>query len=383
MISYLFISLLVMIRIIINKNTINENNLKHFQQKRNLQYSQIINTTELDATDEDESKDESSEYDIYYDYSIYILDYSFSSNQMIIQYYSLDQLPSNLLLSIYLYIQIGDQSGNEYYLNASLDTEEEMFIGYFENINFDDLNEYMRITILNITIDNTLQEGKSYYIDYEQLSFEFIQSTISISNSIYYQDQSDEIIINNSQGKTSSNSLSKGALIGIIIGLVALIVIIIIIIILIRRCKKQTDNTDTEVVVINDIEEIKDQKDKMRKFVLQTQDQTTTIVICIEIDKSMKDLRKLFFEKINQEGLINDKSIYFLCDGNAFYWDNEVLVKDFCIKCNKAYKVVIVDQESKIHYEEPNKNIENNKVEKKETVDGNNNNSTKDKIVIK
>ena len=72
-----------------------------------------------------------------------------------------------------------------------------------------------------------------------------------------------------------------------------------------------------------------------------------------------------------------------MCDGRYFNWNNEVLVKDFCVNCNKVYKVFIVDDESKIQYEEPNKNIENNKVGKKETVDGNNNNSTKDKIVIK
>ena len=81
---------------------------------------------------------------------------------MIISFFSMSQLPSDLLLSVYLSIQRANQSSeNEYILGASIDNEEEAFIVYFDNINFDDLDEDMRINILNITIDYTFQDGNN------------------------------------------------------------------------------------------------------------------------------------------------------------------------------------------------------------------------------
>ena len=98
---------------------------------------------------------------------------------------------------------------------------------------------------------------------------------------------------------------------------------------------------------------LKEPKENMRTFIFQTQNQDKEI-FSIESDKSMKELRKLYFEKINQNELINDKNIFFLFKGKHFTSDTKGFVKDYFNDYTNPNIIIVVDNEEKIKY---NKNL--------------------------
>ena len=63
-----------------------------------------------------------------------------------------------------------------------------------------------------------------------------------------------------------------------------------------------------------------------RVFKIQTQ-KGETIIIKIEKNKTMKDLRKLYFEKINRIDLFEDEEIYFLCNGMPFTIESNEIIE--------------------------------------------------------
>ena len=85
-------------------------------------------------------------------------------------------------------------------------------------------------------------------------------------------------------------------------------------------------------------------KTKIVNFLFRTQN-NFCINISIERYKRFKDLKKLYFEKINQLDLLNDESIFFMCDGESLL--NEDLLDDFCYE-DKTYQIVVADYEEKI-----------------------------------
>ena len=160
--------------------------------------------------------------------------------------------------------------------------------------------------------------------------------------------------------KKSSGKLSTGAIIGIIGGILGVIGVIAGIIICIKKNNNNNNNKigDTNIIenfhssssnIANDTGEviIKDPKENMRTFIFQTQKQDKEI-ISIESDKSMKELRKIYLEKINHKELIEDKDIFFLFNGKHFSINTDGLIKDFFKDYKNPNLIIVVDNEDKI-----------------------------------
>ena len=68
----------------------------------------------------------------------------------------------------------------------------------------------------------------------------------------------------------------------------------------------------------------------------------------------MKELRKLYLEKINHKELIENKNIFFLFKGKHFTNDTNGLIKDYFKDYTNPNIIIVVDNEEKIKY---NKNL--------------------------
>ena len=148
-------------------------------------------------------------------------------------------------------------------------------------------------------------------------------------------------------------------IIGIVLGGLLFIGIIVGVVIFIRKRRKKIKNDKNKVVNGIPSNESEDkitttsgninlnvpEKD-MRKFHFETQSQFK-IDFSIEGKRDLKDLRKLYFEKIKRNDLLNDKSIYFLQGGNILRCDDS-LVKDKFKNYKELYNIVVVDGEGKI-----------------------------------
>ena len=170
----------------------------------------------------------------------------------------------------------------------------------------------------------------------------------------------------------SSSKVSIGMIIGIIGGV--LVVIGIIVLIIICKCKKgkkntnvnnnnvnqnnnsnimnmlQTFNSSSSLVTTNNNTGsivLKEPKENMRTFIFQTQKQDKEI-LSIESDKSMKELRKQYLEKINHKELIENNNIFFLFKGKHFTNDTDGLIKDFFNDYENPNFVIVVDNEDEI-----------------------------------
>ena len=160
--------------------------------------------------------------------------------------------------------------------------------------------------------------------------------------------------------KNSSSKLSGGAIIGII-GIFGIIGVVAGIIICIKKKKKNHNNNKighTNMIenfhssssnIANDTGEviIKDLKENMITFIFQTQKQDKEI-ISIESDKSMKELRKIYLEKINNKELKEDKDIFFLFNGKHFSINTDGLIKDFFKDYKNPNLIIDVENEDKI-----------------------------------
>ena len=72
------------------------------------------------------------------------------------------------------------------------------------------------------------------------------------------------------------------------------------------------------------------------------------IRLTIEGDKKLKDLAKSYLQTINRPELINENSIYFLCEGKSFGIFSEEPVGNEFKDENKIYHVAISDTNDKI-----------------------------------
>ena len=70
--------------------------------------------------------------------------------------------------------------------------------------------------------------------------------------------------------------------------------------------------------------------------------------ILIEEDITIKDLIKLYFDKINQPELYGDPNIRFLINANLLYQDSVELIKEYINKKQDVYKIIVDDLEDKI-----------------------------------
>ena len=92
---------------------------------------------------------------------------------------------------------------------------------------------------------------------------------------------------------------------------------------------------------------VKEPKENMRTFIFQTQKQEKEI-FSIESDKSMKELRKLYLEKINNENLMDNKNIFFLFKGKHFTIETDGLIKDYFHDYENPNIIIVVDNDEKI-----------------------------------
>ena len=155
--------------------------------------------------------------------------------------------------------------------------------------------------------------------------------------------------------KQSSGKKSIGIIIGIIAGALVIIGIIIFIIICVRKSKNTmkivnniiiTDSEDKIRTTDNGDIYLEMPEETMRTFVFVTQNQMK-IELSIECDKSIKDLIKLYFEKINRKDLFKDSSIYFLCGGKN-YRNEEGKVENYFRDHTKLNVIIVVDEDDKI-----------------------------------
>ena len=77
----------------------------------------------------------------------------------------------------------------------------------------------------------------------------------------------------------------------------------------------------------------------------------------------MKDLRKLYFEKINRIDLFEDKEIYFLCNGMPFTIESNEIIETIFKNYKQSFGVLVIDDKDKINKTCPkinNQNVLNN-----------------------
>ena len=185
-------------------------------------------------------------------------------------------------------------------------------------------------------------------------------------------EDSPDIISNTSKG--NSNSLSTGAIIGIII--VAVVVLVAIgttIIYCVRRKKtknKSTNNTNAnandnppkvedysvntlnvsikrEEILIKDEKEHKSKNnDKKIKIELSTTNQYKTKIF-IDSKNTMEQLIKSYFKIIKKPELFGDKNVRFLLNGNFIPQNSQQLISEYLMGDNNLF-ILIDDLEERI-----------------------------------
>ena len=242
------------------------------------------------------------------------------------------------------------------------------FILNLDNINLDE--SQTSITITNIK-EGQSDENNIYYIHFPIKTFNIelientfrniiIQTTISFNTDIQTESDSFNIISPIAKNaKNSSKKLSTGALIGIILGVIIVLTAIIFIIIKFF-CKNNqkianfppptpsssSENlTDTSKSIFVENPDI-----NKRIFIIQIQAQNhTKIYITLESKKTMKDLRKLFFEKIKRIDLFEERSIYFLSNGRNFTIESNEIIEQIFKDYKHYIAILVIDNEEKIN----------------------------------
>ena len=296
--------------------------------------SDIFDNRKMDLTKRNlqEGTDEFSET-----YTINIENWTIEQGNLDLKTYSNDILPSNINFLARLKIEKDNISNsNEINVNNFVYNATKRTYSAFSNyLTLENSTVYMNVTILNISAysSNDIQ----YYVYFDNITLNFInQNYVSNieSQTAPNNNSSDPNNEENSNenfpisgGGTSSSSISIGLIIGVII-----------------YCKKRKKVIPSE----SEIQFEPKNNEDFRTLILTTQKQDKKTII-IKTDKNMKDLRKMFFETINQPELINEKSILFLYNGKAFNSNSNDLIKDI-FKSNNGYNIVIIaDNEDKIN----------------------------------
>ena len=283
-------------------------------------------------------------------YTINIENWTIEQGNLDLKIYSNDILPTNINFLARLKIEkYNISASNEININNFVyNVTKEAYSAFSNYLTLENSTLYMNVTILNISAySNNIQ----YYVYFDNRTLNFINQNYAYNiesqtapNNNSSDPNNDENSNENypiSGGGTSSSSVSIGLIIGLIAAVLAVIGIIIGIIIYCKKRKKVIQN-ESEINF-----EPKPNED-FRTLILTTQKQDKKTII-IKSDKNMKDLRKMFFETINQPELINEKSILFLYNGKAFNSNSNDLIKDI-FKSNNGYNIVIIaDNEDKIN----------------------------------
>ena len=244
-------------------------------------------------------------------------------------------------------------------------------------LNLDSINSNFfpaTITITNIKEEKS-DKNNIYYIHFPIKSFNIenstqksiIQTTIFLDTDITTETDSFPIISLSPNKKTSSSKISAGALIGIIIGVIIVIggIIFIIIKFFCKNPKKAdfpppgTHGSDTngndgiDTSSSNVTTKVTDEKGdnfdiNLRYFNFQTQKQMKNTII-IEKNKTLNDLRKLYFEMINRIDLFEDEEIYFLCYGQPFTVGSNEIIETIFKNYKQYHEIIVVDQKDKIN----------------------------------
>jgi len=377
--SFLFLCLLIIITT--NKLTPN-NNLRKDRVKRNVQI----------RTDFPEDTDIVIDTNDPQLYIINITYYYFYDQGLDLYLFSDPEINVTITLLITLYIdQFNDSLG--YWTSKEIDVRAydydgtgELFSAYIDDLILDDSSS-ISISILNIIIEsnNTIS---NYYVYFEEMTYTYPEDTsigdwsdlheeyvdYSTDTDIYssLNDTNNTDISPINRASKSSGSIPIGAIIGII-SAVIVVGVVIVTICLCRRKKTRPPEGPPEVqpgqkkgsgitqgikngdTLVNDtLEKFEiNQKDKTsdiipkRTFILKTTSQKE-IKIEIEENKNIGDLRKLYFETIGQPYLNEDKTIYFLVDGNYLSTESNILIKDKFNENDKKKVIIIADNEDKI-----------------------------------
>ena len=291
------------------------------------------------------------------------------------------QIPNNvnLLLTIVLRKYNGSKwSEEDIDIKTLLESNTYKFTSFSQSLN---VEEYARISINNGKID--YDDWYNNYYLYYNLESLYINEDKKVTDESWDYASYDE--------NEDDDELSTGIKILIFAGIILVIIGISIASLFIYKCIKNRRNRNIAMLgnnnlninnmnnINNDINThntnisesfylnnnslilttatgsviLKEPKENMRTFIFQTQNQDKEI-FSIESDKSMKELRKLYFEKINQNELLNDKNIFFLFKGKHFTNDTNGFVKDYFNDYTNPNIIIVVDNEEKIKY---NKNL--------------------------
>ena len=227
------------------------------------------------------------------------------------------------------------------------------FILNLDDFNLD--NFPSTITITNIKEEQS-DENDIYYIHFpiksfnieNQIKSSIIKTTIFLDTDI--PTESDSFTIISPNKKISSSKISTGALVGLILGI---IVVLSGITFLIIKCfcknEKIADFPPPHIPVDSSTNLINQNDDNLRCFNIQIQAQNQIEnIIKIEKNKTMKDLRKKFFENINRIDLFEDIDIYFLCNGRPFTIESNEIIENIFKNYTQCYGIIVVDDKDKI-----------------------------------
>ena len=319
-------------------------------------------------------------------YTINIDDFSLSGKKLNFSISCNPILQYNIFLLLSIQIEKYNSSGNSIFENTGmkllLNSNSNKFNLISEELNI--LDNY-RISISNANLQYNDWYNK-YYINYPYKIIVYNKDDENGGNSNNGFEGGNENGGNEDGGNISndgeninnksSSSSPIGMIIGVIVGILAVIGIVVGIIIC--KCKKgkektnsndnnqssnqnnnnnsniekmlQTFNSSSSLVTTNNNTGsviLKEPKENMRTFIFQTQKQDKEI-FSIESDKSMKELRKLYLEKINHKELIENKNIFFLFKGKHFTNDTNGLIKDYFKDYTNPNIVIVVDNEDKL-----------------------------------
>ena len=179
------------------------------------------------------------------------------------------------------------------------------------------------------------------------------------------QDPTDEII-DTTIIVPQSNSSGRSYVLVIIVSIIGVSILIVGFIVIFRCIRKRNqiptvDNrnsieniyqkreidSENDVNKLNQLNQLK-QLNKMKLTFVLKLPSVSEIRLTIEGDKKLKDLAKSYLQTINRPELINENSIYFLCEGKSFGIFSEEPVGNEFKDENKIYHVAISDTNDKI-----------------------------------
>lgn len=377
MISFLILCLTIIIKTNNINKAIPHNNFRKDRVKRNIQIDTYIFETNIVETYSPNT------------YNINVTYYHFYDRGLELYIFSSPELNEDITLLITLYIDMYNDSLG-YWISKEIDVRAydyygtgNMFSAYIDELNLVNLTSDISLTILNIIVESN-NTNNNYYVNFEEMTFNFPEETdydystsLEMSDS-YYQIDTDSYYpdtTNNTEssyisvGNRSSGSISTGVIIGIIAGVVAVIgIVITIIIIYLRKRKKKkpsgvptgttgtTGSTGTkpdETIENNSFKGLNRNGSKgnplgapKKKITITTTEQKK-IIIEIEEDKTILDLKKLCLKKIGKSDLIGNENIFFLFGADNILTKPNVLIKEKFKSedDNNNYSILMVDND--------------------------------------